>query len=588
MNRFLITTADERTWRFDRSILFLGEWCRRYERRHVWKSLDAIVAEPYGLGMGQKERDLIYVERMFDQLLVELANALNEYHDVRHGVRYWHILIGHWLRYCICILLNRYSTIEQVLSKYGAMETMVLGLANYKLTTNDTMSFIMASNDPTWNHVIYAKALSAIEGSKVVAESDVCLEGDGFGDNEADSSIAKQGISKRIRIAASSILSNFSREEDGFIIDSYLPRIEEFKLQISLWQCPQLWLSPVVSPIKRNSKQRKNLKVDVDGIDGLEIFIRQLLPEMLPRCFLEGYAQLVSESKLLPWPTKPKFIFASNNFMSSEAFKAWLGSKIESGVPYIVGQHGNNYGTMIGSQYWPEYVTCDRFVSWGWTNETSKVLPGFVFKTVGAKRCNYNKNGGLLLIEVCKSHSVYPWDSCYEHLCYQDDQFRFVKMLPGEISQSMVVRLHAGYKLTDWADEQRWKDNCPDVKIETGTASIKALIAKSRLVVHSYDSTGILENLNLNIPIVCFWRGGLDHLMPSAKPYYELLRSARILAESPEHAAEIVATHWENIDEWWGSETVQNARKRFCDKYARKEKEPIRTLKQMLTSHAIP
>lgn len=35
--RYLITTADERTWKFDRPVLFLGEWCRLYDRRHVWQ-----------------------------------------------------------------------------------------------------------------------------------------------------------------------------------------------------------------------------------------------------------------------------------------------------------------------------------------------------------------------------------------------------------------------------------------------------------------------------------------------------------------------------------------------------------------------
>ena len=49
MQRYLITTADERSWVFDRPILFLGEWCRRYHRKLIWSTMDAIVAEPYGL-----------------------------------------------------------------------------------------------------------------------------------------------------------------------------------------------------------------------------------------------------------------------------------------------------------------------------------------------------------------------------------------------------------------------------------------------------------------------------------------------------------------------------------------------------------
>jgi hypothetical protein len=50
--RHLITTADERTWKFDRPVLFLGEWCRLYDRKQVWGGMDGIVAEPYGLQAG--------------------------------------------------------------------------------------------------------------------------------------------------------------------------------------------------------------------------------------------------------------------------------------------------------------------------------------------------------------------------------------------------------------------------------------------------------------------------------------------------------------------------------------------------------
>lgn len=55
--RFLITTADERTWKFDRPVIFLGEWCRSYSRRDVWGAMDAVMALPYGLGRSKKDAD---------------------------------------------------------------------------------------------------------------------------------------------------------------------------------------------------------------------------------------------------------------------------------------------------------------------------------------------------------------------------------------------------------------------------------------------------------------------------------------------------------------------------------------------------
>jgi hypothetical protein len=56
-SRYLITTADERTWKFDRPVIFLGEWCRIYDRKHIWQGMDAIVAAPYGLTQSKKDAD---------------------------------------------------------------------------------------------------------------------------------------------------------------------------------------------------------------------------------------------------------------------------------------------------------------------------------------------------------------------------------------------------------------------------------------------------------------------------------------------------------------------------------------------------
>ena len=83
---------------------------------------------------------------------------------------------------------------------------------------------------------------------------------------------------------------------------------------------------------------------------------------------------------------------------------------------------------------------------------------------------------------------------------------------------------------------------------------------------------------------MCFWYGGLNHILDSARPYYELLRDAGILADTPDQAAKNVVLHWDNISEWWGNEEVQNARRLFCEQYARVEHQPVRTLKRLLTS----
>ena len=116
--RHLITTADERTWRFDRPVIFLGEWCRLYERREIWSGMDAIVAEPFGLGLGEKAKHIEYLQKVSGDLLVELTGALNKIHLTNHDTRYWNILLGDWLQRFVHVVFNRFHTIDSAFRKY--------------------------------------------------------------------------------------------------------------------------------------------------------------------------------------------------------------------------------------------------------------------------------------------------------------------------------------------------------------------------------------------------------------------------------------------------------------------------------------
>ena len=98
----------------------------------------------------------------------------------------------------------------------------------------------------------------------------------------------------------------------------------------------------------------------------------------------------------------------------------------------------------------------------------------------------------------------------------------------------------------------------------------------------SYDSTSMLEMFSLNVPMMCFWYGGLELVVPDAMPYDELLRNAAILLDSPEAAAAAVASQWADVDQWWQSAKVQQVRSVFGARYARRAHRPVRTLKRPL------
>jgi len=578
--RYLITTADERSWVFDRPVLFLGKWCCRYDRKHIWSKMDAIVAEPYVLKDEQKERIEELIELIKNKIMTDITSLLNDFHQVKHTERYWKIVIGHWLRIYVSVMYNRYSVIKQVIEYYNISGTAIFELGNYSFASTTSTKFQWRCNDDLWNHCIYSRLLQ--EEQKIsldYIQLDLKRERESYQLKTTKKETSKRGLTRTLLMKLGPLLK---RETDAFILNTYLPAREALKLQLSFYQFPQLWDKQNFKEIAMNSSLRGRWGLEHNENYGVERYIRQNIVDFIPSCYLEGYSEVKKTTMSLNWPSKPKFVFTSNNFDSDEVFKVWVASKVEQGIPYFAGQHGNNYETRFNSQICPEVPTCDKFITWGWSTSDKKCEPAFIFKIAG-KQGNFDPLGGLLLIEVSQPHRLGPFDNYYEFSFYHNEQFVFSNGLPKHIHEKLIVRLHHQHYKFSWDELLQWDAYAPGTTLEMGKCPLDELISKSRLVVHSYDSTGLLEGLALNIPTLCFWSNEFEHVLLNAKPYYELLKAVGIYQSSAEDAVKFIAENWSNLAEWWFSKETQKARAIFCNRFAQTSEKPIRLLKQLLT-----
>jgi putative transferase (TIGR04331 family) len=92
-------------------------------------------------------------------------------------------------------------------------------------------------------------------------------------------------------------------------------------------------------------------------------------------------------------------------------------------------------------------------------------------------------------------------------------------------------------------------------------------------VLHPIYQAAFLEALTINVPSVFYWDHDIFLMRTKAEPYFQALRDAEILYKDPVSAAEKVKEIFDNPGEWWLSDKVQNARMKFCDRfaYARKD-----------------
>lgn len=575
MHRLLVTTAIKETWGDSEPILFLGKWCN-YKNINIPR--DYVICEPFAIQPKKKKEDFKFIIKTEKKLLSQLIKKLNIVHKISYSKRQWNILLGHWLRRFVSVSFNRYFSISEALENYEVKSTKKINLDSYDFSTKDSLSFVLACDNDLWNHFFYLKVLDFLD-FKNIKNVDIGIQNK-LSFLYSNANLGK--FSNLKNVLQNKLSSIFTKDNDAFLVGTYLPRKIEFQLHYELGQAPQIWPHEDVFDIQTNFKLRKNF-LDDDGYEGFEKFIRKIIGDFLPRVFLENFKNYHQKTNYLSWPKNPKFIYTSNNYDFDEVFKFWVADKIENNVPYYIGQHGSGYGTHRYFQTLnsPEVFCSDNFLSWGFNNSSKKIKPAFIF-TISDKSFGFKKNGGLLIILASPLHRFCHWDNYFEFQLYISKQFELLKHLSPKIFNQLLLRLHPQHAtfFPDAIEEFRLEFPC--LNIEPGAVKIRKLISKSRLVVHAYDSSGLLETLSSNIPTLGFFPDGYDHLLPKAKQHYKNLEDAGIIYRSPKLLSQKIEIIWDQINEWWESENVQDAKNNFCMHYALNTLSPAKDLKKIL------
>ena len=145
---------------------------------------------------------------------------------------------------------------------------------------------------------------------------------------------------------------------------------------------------------------------------------------------------------------------------------------------------------------------------------------------------------------------------------YISDQYSFVSALSKDSKKKLIVRLPYKTKY-GWEHRKQWFSTHPNIQIYQGRKASYHHMMESQLVINTYNATSMVESLAWNIPTIAYWNPNHWELNEFAKPIYEILLQNEILHFSPESAARKINSLTSNIDQWWYSNEVQNARKIF-------------------------
>ena len=112
----LVTGPEIETWPDNCNLRLLGDFCINDSNSRAITKRKYTVVKMYGDDPDTRAKDKIYVENLYERLLLSLSSSLNINHNVNYPIRYWRILIGPWLNAIIPVLYNRWNKIDVTLN----------------------------------------------------------------------------------------------------------------------------------------------------------------------------------------------------------------------------------------------------------------------------------------------------------------------------------------------------------------------------------------------------------------------------------------------------------------------------------------
>ncbi len=578
--------------------LFLGKWCLT-NNELLENDQEYLIAPAYGLEFEAKENNTLLVRELELRVVSLLTPTLNSLHSLDFSERQWWIILSYWLRHFLGTVTHRFMAIDNVLQTANVSSFTAYSVSPLEVTPTDTAQAELMVADPVWSNNVDLAALEVL--CEFGRKYDIQIQWEPRPHSPRNRFSQEESHSfdhSRLRRKAKGFIGKLMRfgirSNDTVFVGTYLSRREVLRAQASLGQFPViprfLQLPPGTASISKMNMEARALFVNALselGDTTYDLFLARIIPYQLPTIFIEGFSLVSAKVATLPMPARPKRVVTANEFAYNEVFKVWLSQKISTGTEYVAMQHGCNYGTHRWRNPTVEELTCDRFVTWGWGNGKGKNVAGFIFKPTHKAKQNRNPSA-LLLSEEAPAMRNRVWDQDAEFRSYFAEQIEFVSRLDDLPRAALTIRLHVSSKNHYFGESERWNALDPHLKIDEGYSPILELWADSQIVVHSYDSTGLLECLASNIPCIAFWQDGLQHTMSEATPMYQRLVSAGIVHLSPTSAADHVNRYWNDVDQWWKSPRTQDARQEFAGVYARVSNKPGKDLAKLLTATKYP
>lgn len=573
--RELVLTGLREYWPQDEeNAVYLGPWCFANNHKYrFWEQKNfTLAASPWETPQKILEASR-YIDALIERIIPALALRLNSYHNVDYSPRFWKLYLSVWLTHWLGQCYDRYLRLQYFDKRASELFTVnLLPQQAKRHNFKDYMTKILESH--YYNLALFSEIIRLCKFQSFVPKLS-----DRPAEDAAGSGKQKPGLGD-IKTNIRKLAKDFLRQTRNQILNSLETSLHLGDIYgMSFMDKLYLYLSYAPSYFSFfKSKPADKIHHQADRRD-----------EFIKQAFLfeaQNEFEEIIEKMLLPYMPEDFLSLRLHKKPAEKNRTIWIGMDIytkalsvadtcEGGGQWLSCQHGGGYGQSFAFPLGKiEYETSDGFITWGWNYKhvyASNFYPLPSPKLSKLPKHNQRQDQ-LMLVGAMHPPYYYRLHSYAlpEQQCayIESRKALLTKLLPhirGKVKYKPYFYAY-GIKEIEFLQEllssKQWLLKRGGPVFYKGT----------KLVVIDYLSTAMLETLSMNAPTILFWSPAHFPVTSEAQIYFDKLRAAGILFDTPEEASTKINAIWEDVQGWWRQPEVQKAKDEFCWQFARTSK----------------
>ncbi len=528
--------------------IIIGEWLIAGKKDN-YKNYEII---KYNQNKIDKLKEFNYVKTIYKRVLKNLTPILNELNHKKFREKDWEILLFYFLSNYIFFAYDKWKLIKKLKKNFNFVPVQVFSYGKNYFLQESSLYFYNQLKTDNWDDWLYSQIIKAQKIRYIEKKINTVVSKPKAFDN-----LKKLKLQKLL----------FLRNDNNYFLKSLaLPKSTKIKLNLKLNKNLRIY-NDIYFSKHRKAITKRNLIKKIKSKDQFEKFIYDTLPEILPKNYIENYNFIEESIKFLNWPKKPKIIFTSFDHYFNDTFKIYTINKTRDSSKLYILQHGHQgHHDFCGTYY--EKKICSKYFTWGNKSLGKNVSPLFCPTTSGQI---IKKNIKKYLLISYTEFSLKPWkQQVYPRVIdetnlYKDNIINLIKSLNKDLKKRIALKVYNsdGKKYITNEIKKKFK-NLDFISINKSKRGFE-YSKNYKLSIETINSTGFIELLSLNMPVILITDKKFFHIKKEYKKFYDQLIKCNVIFFDKKKAANFIKDNINNIDTWWFHKNTQKKIKYFCD-----------------------